>query len=138
MGNPIFLYDGVCGLCNRGVQLILRRDVEGRFRYAALQSVFAKSLLARHGANPADLDTVYVVLSSGESELLLARSDAVMFVLRQLGGLWRVPAWFLRCLPRGVRDWLYSLVARNRYGVFGRYEDCPLPRERDRARFLDM
>jgi len=139
VGNPIFLYDGVCGLCNRIVQFILQRDANERFRFAALQSEIAKGILARHGANAADLETVCVVLNGGSgNESLLARSDAVIFVMGELGGLWRLVAWVLRALPRGVRDWLYGLVARNRYRVFGRYETCPMPSERERARFLNV
>jgi predicted DCC family thiol-disulfide oxidoreductase YuxK len=87
----------------------------------------------------ADLDSVYVVENSGGAdESLLARSDAALFVLRELGGFWRLGAWFLQWLPRGFRDWGYALVARNRYRVFGRYESCPIPSESDRARFLDV
>ena len=58
MGNPILLYDGVCGLCNRSVQFILRHDRNAIFRLASLQSAIGRTILARHGANPDDLDTV--------------------------------------------------------------------------------
>jgi predicted DCC family thiol-disulfide oxidoreductase YuxK len=119
------------------VQFILRRDANERFRFASLQSEFAKRALAGHGVDPADLDTVYVLVDDGASKTLLAQSDAVIFVLRELGGVWRPAAWILRFLPRAPRDWLYRLVARNRYRVFGRYETCPVPNERERARFLD-
>jgi len=84
--NPILLYDGVCGLCNRLVQFILRRDAAGVFRFASLQSALAGRILARHGADARDLDTVYVVVNYELSdERVLARSDAVVFILRQLG-----------------------------------------------------
>jgi len=63
MPHSILLYDGVCVLCNRLVQFILRRDREAIFRFAALQSPFAARILSRHGANPTDLDTVYLVLN---------------------------------------------------------------------------
>lgn len=138
MSKAIFLYDGVCGLCNRGVQFILRHDRKGDFRFASLQSQFAQRALAHHRLNAADLDTVYVIVDSDEVETLLARSDAVLFVLREIGGIWRVGAWLLRWLPRQVRDRVYDLVARNRYRVFGRYETCPVPGETVRARFMDI
>ncbi|MEP6707065.1 MAG: DUF393 domain-containing protein [Pyrinomonadaceae bacterium] len=64
--NPIVLYDGVCGLCNRLNQFLLKRDTHDRFRFASLQSDLAASLLKRHGADSQDLDTVYVVLGYGE------------------------------------------------------------------------
>jgi predicted DCC family thiol-disulfide oxidoreductase YuxK len=138
VGNALVLYDGVCGLCNRGVQFVLRHDEKGRFRLASLQSEFAKGVLARHGVK-VDLDTVYVVVNGGSAdESLLARSDAVLFVLRGIGGLWRVGAWLLKWLPRRVRDWGYHWIARHRYRIFGRYETCPIPSERERSRFLDL
>ena len=82
MSHPILLYDGGCGLCNRFVQFILRRDRNAVFRFASLQSALAAPILTRHGANPGVLDTVYVALNHElPNEYLLTRSDAVLFVL---------------------------------------------------------
>src|SRR5216684_7050042 len=113
MPHPILLYDGVCGLCNRFVQFILRRDRNAIFRFASLQSPVAARILARHGVNPTDLDTVYVVLNHDlPDESLLSRSDAVAFVLKQLGGLWRAAGFFLQLLPKFLRDPAYNAMAR--------------------------
>jgi predicted DCC family thiol-disulfide oxidoreductase YuxK len=86
VAHPILLYDGVCGLCNRLVQFILRRDPAGIFLFASLQSALAGRILARHGADAQDLDTVYVVVHGDQAdEQLVPRSDAVIFILRHLG-----------------------------------------------------
>jgi predicted DCC family thiol-disulfide oxidoreductase YuxK len=139
MIHPILLYDGVCGLCNRFVEFILRRDRNAVFRFASLQSALAARILARHGANPSDLDTVYVVVHpDGNNEYLLLRSEAVLFVLKQLGGLGRLGAFLLQLPPKFVRDWAYNAVARYRYRVFGRSDICTLPRDQDRGRFLEL
>ncbi len=139
MPAPILLYDGVCGLCNRFVQFILRRDRNAIFRFASLQSAVAARILARHGANPTDLDTVYVVVNPElPGEYLLSRSAAAIFVLKQLGGLWRPVASLLQLLPNFLRDPAYNAVARHRYGIFGRSEVCPAPRDADHSRFLDQ
>ncbi len=150
--NPILLYDGVCGLCNRLVQFVLRRDPGGAFRFASLQSPLAGGILARHGADAADLDTVYVVVDCDQpDEQLLPRSDAVIFILGHLGGaavptpatptsgssFWRAAGLLLQLVPRLVRDWGYRAVARTRYRIFGRYDACPMPSEDTRWRFLD-
>jgi predicted DCC family thiol-disulfide oxidoreductase YuxK len=136
--NPIVLYDGVCGLCNRLVQFILARDTSDRFRFASLQSEFAQKLMIEHGVDPHDLDTVYVVKDHGEtSERLLARSDAILFILSQLGSVWKLSG-VGRVLPRSIRDAVYKLVARNRYRVFGKHESCMLPEPKHRAKFLDQ
>jgi predicted DCC family thiol-disulfide oxidoreductase YuxK len=136
--NPIVLYDGVCGLCNRLVQFILKHDSHDRFRFASLQSEFAQGLMTRHGVDPHDLDTVYVVKNHERSdETLLARSDAILYMLKELGGIWSL-AGVGRVLPRGLRDAVYKIVARNRYRVFGKHESCMLPEPKHRAKFLDV
>lgn len=138
MSRPILLYDGVCGLCNRLVQFILRRDRDAVFRFASLQSAFAAAILARHAAGPSDLDTVYVVVDHElADEHLLSRSDVVIAVLKKLPGAWPRVAFLLRLVPEFLRDAAYNVVARNRYAIFGRSEVCTLPSEQDRSRFLD-
>lgn len=136
--HPILLYDGVCGLCNRLVQFVLRRDPAGVFRFAALQSELAARILTRHGADARDLDTVYVVANYELSdETLLSLSDAVIFILEHLGAAdLRWAGRVLQVVPRPLREWGYRLVARNRYRIFGRYDMCPMPTEETRSRFL--
>ena len=137
--NPLILYDGVCGLCNRLVQFVLKRDSRGQFRFASLQSKLAGSILQRHGVNQQDLDTMYLVSDYQEStERLAARSDASVAILRHLSGFWRIVAALLSILPRGMRNRSYNLIASNRYRIFGKFESCMVPEEKHRHRFLDM
>ena len=138
LSNPIILYDGVCGLCHRFTQFVLKRDRKDQFRLASLQSGFADRVLQRQGANPQQLDTVYVVLNYEQpEEQLLSRSDAVLFVLGQLGGLWRATATVFAIVPRWLRNAAYDLVACKRYRLFGKYDTCLLPDPKYRGKFLD-
>jgi len=139
ISNPIILYDGVCGLCNRLVQFVLKYDSQDRFRFAPLQSDFAVHTLQRHESAPENLDTMYVVLDHAlPEERLVSRSDAAIVILQKLGGGWRVLVMALRVLPGWLRDWGYNLVARNRYRMFGKYDSCPIPSEKDRRKFLEL
>lgn len=131
--NPVLLYDGVCGLCNRLVQFVLRRDRLARFRFASLQSDYAARVLNAHGLDSHDLNTLYVL----NGERLITRTDAVIFILRELGGLCRAAAMALEISPKPLRDWGYGLVASHRYRVFGKFETCLLPEEQYQERFLD-
>jgi predicted DCC family thiol-disulfide oxidoreductase YuxK len=136
--NPIVLYDGVCGLCNGLNQFLLKRDHHDRLRFASLQSGLAESLLRRHGADSKDLDTVYVVIDQGQpGEHLLARSDAILYLLNQIDGIWKL-ASVGRLLPKPLRDGMYKIVARNRYRVFGKHESCMLPDPKHRDKFLEI
>jgi predicted DCC family thiol-disulfide oxidoreductase YuxK len=137
--NLVILYDGVCGLCNRLVQFVLKHDSRDRFRLASLQSDFAARVLRRHGAAPEDLDTMYVVLDHAlPEERLVSRSDAAVVILQELGGGWVILGVMLRALPVWLRNWGYNLVARNRYRFFGKHETCPIPDAKDRRKFLDL
>ncbi|MEC7985911.1 MAG: DCC1-like thiol-disulfide oxidoreductase family protein [Myxococcota bacterium] len=136
--NPIIFYDGVCGLCNHVVQFTLKRDKKGMFRYAALQSAFAEEILPPYGGKPKDLNTLYVLVGHPESKAqLLHKSTAALFVLRNLGGFWRLLS-LGRILPTFLRDFMYDMVARSRYSIFGKQDSCMLPKPEWSDRFLDQ
>ena len=139
MKQLIVFYDGVCGLCNRLVQFLLKRDRHDRLRFASLQSDFASKVLGRHGIDPKDLDTVHVVENYEQtSERVLDRSDAILRASRELDGMWAFAAKLGSVVPRPLRNLFYRFVANNRYRVFGKYETCMLPEPQHRAKFLDM
>jgi len=134
----IVLYDGVCGLCNRLVQFLLRCDKHDRFRFATLQSEFAASLLKKHGIDAANLDSVSVVADYGlATEKAFTKSDAVLRATWELGGLWRAGE-VGRVIPRSVRDWFYERVAQRRYRMFGKYETCPTPAPEHKKKFIEF
>ena len=47
--RTVVLFDGVCNLCNRSVRFIIKRDPEGVFRFAPLQSDAGVRLLEQFG-----------------------------------------------------------------------------------------
>jgi len=137
--NPIILYDGVCGLCNRLVQFLLKHDKQGRLRFASLQSDFATKVLQRHGIDPKDLDTMHLIENYEQpNERVLQRSDAILRAGRELRGFWAALAALAGVVPRALRNPVYGFVARNRYRVFGKYDICMLPEPSQRSRFLDV
>lgn len=129
--HPIVLFDGVCNLCNGSVQLIIRHDPHGRFRFASLQSPVGERLLAEMGVDRQAMDSMVLI----ENGRWFRESDAALGIARGLGGLWRMFG-VLRLLPRPLRDRAYRLLARNRYRWFGKSETCWLPAPELRERFL--
>lgn len=131
----IILFDGHCNLCNRIVRFVVKRDMRAHFRFASLQSDAAHRICASAGyALPAvrDPDTI-VVIRDGRA---LERSDAALAIAAGLRFPWPLLGVF-RAIPRGVRDRLYRVVARNRYRWFGRSDTCMIPTPELRARFID-
>jgi predicted DCC family thiol-disulfide oxidoreductase YuxK len=134
--STLVLYDGVCGLCNRLVSFLLRHDRRDQFRFAPLQSELAQTLLRRYGLDPNDFDTVVVLADFGQpAERALTRSQAALWAVSRLGGIWRLFA-IAKLAPLSLREGLYRFIARRRYRIFGKYEQCPLPRPEDRGKFL--
>jgi len=129
--GPVLLFDGVCNLCNGLVRFLIPRDPAGRLRYASLQSEAGQALLARAGL-PQDPDTVVLV----EGDRAYTKSAAVVRVAELLGWPYRLLR-VARLLPRRLRDAGYDVVAANRYDWFGRREQCPVPDDDVRDRFLD-
>jgi predicted DCC family thiol-disulfide oxidoreductase YuxK len=129
--DDVILYDGVCIFCSRWVRFVAKRDVARRFRFTAIQSPYGIRLAQAFGIDPADPDT-NAVIHGGEARF---KSDAALTVLG------RLPRWrwvkVLFAVPRPLRDAIYNLVARNRYRIFGRYEDCFVPDADMQARVLE-
>jgi predicted DCC family thiol-disulfide oxidoreductase YuxK len=126
----IVLYDGVCGLCNRTVKWLMKRD-GGAFHYAPLQGETAAALRAKHARIPQELDSVVFV----EDGRVYLRSKVFLVASRWLGWPWKVGYWF-RWLPGFLLDWMYWIVAKLRYRIFGKYDSCTLPTTDERAKLL--
>ena len=132
-GSPpsIVLFDGVCNLCSGSVQFLLKRDREGRLRFASLQSDAGRRLMAEHGLPVDSLSSVLLV----EDGRVWRESSAALRIARHLPGAWKLLR-VLALVPRPLRDAVYRWIARNRYRWFGKAETCWLPTPELKARFL--
>lgn len=132
---PVLLYDGVCGVCNRSVQTILRHDRHGTLRFAALDSDFARAVIERH-PDLKGIDSMVFVDDPGQpGEQVSVRSAGALKVVRYLGGPFRL-LLAARIIPAGIRDRLYDRFAAVRYRIGGKHDTCPVPASEVRARFL--
>ncbi len=129
--HPIILFDGVCNMCDGFVQFVMKRDKEGVFRFAPLQSESGGALLCHFGLDENALDTV-VLIENGE---FYTKSTAPLRTAKRIGGGWGLAYSFI-ILPKFIRDWGYDLVATYRYKLFGEKTTCMMPTPEVRARFL--
>lgn len=131
--DRVVIFDGVCVMCNAGVDFLIRQDRNKQFKYAALQSDSGQALARRYGA-PSDLSTMIYI----EEEKAYIQSEAVLRIGRRLGlataGLSQIA---LLTVPRAVRDWMYrNLLAKYRYDIFGKKDQCRLVEPGMEDRFL--
>lgn len=129
--RPVIVFDGVCALCNGWVRFLLRHDRSKRYRFAAMQTESGRALLAGNGLDPDD-PASFLLVENGNA---WRETDAIVRVIGSLGGFWRLVA-LVRIAPRPSRDWLYRVVARNRYRWFGRHDACLLAPPGHEDRFL--
>jgi predicted DCC family thiol-disulfide oxidoreductase YuxK len=128
--KAIVLFDGVCNFCSDSVNFIIRHDPENRFLFAPLQSDAGKELLDKYDV---DMSTDSIVLI--EKGQAFTRSTAALRIAKRMGGIWAL-AYVVIIVPRPIRDYLYDLFARYRYGLFGQKDECILPTPDVQARFL--
>ena len=127
----ILLFDGICNLCNGAVKFIIKRDPKGKFKFAALQSEIGQTLLKKQGLSGNDFDSVVLVID----EKYYTNSAAALMVLKELDGFWSL-TYVLIYLPKSFRDFVYKLIARNRYKIFGKKSTCMVPSNDIKQRFL--
>jgi predicted DCC family thiol-disulfide oxidoreductase YuxK len=129
----IIIFDGVCNLCNGLVRFVIKNDRKGTIRFAPLQSDFGRHLQSAINTGKRNSDTVVY----SRKGINFFRSDAVLYILKDLGGPWRI-LYGLRIIPRFLRDYIYNVVAANRYRVFGKRDTCMIPGPEIKERFLQQ
>ncbi len=127
----IILFDGVCNFCNRTVRVIIKYDKTDKFHFAQLQSDFAKALLLKQGLDQKELSSVILI----DGDQVYTKSDAVIRIAQQLRG-WPTIFSYSKWLPKAIRNFFYDFIARYRYRLFGKQDNCIMPDKKMQDKFL--
>ena len=127
----IILFDGLCNLCNGSVQFIISRDSKGYFKFASLQSAYGQYQLHKFTIPTNQLYSVLLI----KDGILFQKSNAALEIAKHLGGLWPI-LYVFKIVPRFIRDWVYDIVAKNRYTWFGKKDSCMIPSPELKSRFI--
>ncbi len=130
--GPVVLFDGVCNLCNRSVDFIIKRDTGKNFLFASLQSEVAGELLKNEGVNLQNMSTIILI----KNRKIYYRSDAILEIVRKLTAPWPL-LYAFKVVPGFIRDGLYNLISKHRYNWFGKRDTCRVPSKEERSRFLE-
>ena len=129
--DSLILFDGVCALCDRAVDFVIRHDRDGLFRLAAIQSDAGARIADERGLAMASPESVYLI----QGNSIYRKSTAALRIVKGLGGFWSL-FYVLILVPRLIRDPIYDFVARNRYRWFGRKMSCHMLEGASADRFL--
>jgi predicted DCC family thiol-disulfide oxidoreductase YuxK len=130
--SHIILFDGVCNLCNKSVQRVLKNDKKNQFKFAALQSNVGQELLKKYNL-PTESFGSFVLL---QNDKVYLKSTAALVVAKQLSGPIKLLYAFI-IVPLFIRDFVYNIIAKNRYKWFGRQATCMVPTTEVKAKFLN-
>lgn len=129
--HKIVLFDGVCNLCNNSVVFIIKQDKEDRFRFAALQDEAGEKITNQYQIDTDKVDSIVLV----DNEKAYTESDAALRIALYLNGLYPLLYGFM-IVPRFLRNWVYDLIAGNRYKWFGKKDNCMIPTPELKSKFL--
>lgn len=130
-GKPIIIFDGHCAFCSGWARFVLENDREGRFRLMAAQSPTGTALYKHYGLDPENYETNILI----ENGIGWFKSEGSIRMAEGLGYPWSLALVF-RALPLRIRDWIYEIITRNRFRIRGRLEQCFIPTEQEKSRFL--
>ena len=123
--KPVILFDGVCNFCNGWVNFIINQDPQKIFLFCPLQSETGKNLLAKCKNYDEKKNSETVILV--EKGTCYFKSDVAIMIGKNLSGIWFLISLLLRITPRFIRDFVYDIIAKNRYKWFGKKESCMIP-----------
>lgn len=129
--QKVILFDGICNLCNGAVQKVIEKDEKNQFKFASLQSAFGQEFLKENTLNDQNLDSMILL----DGDKFYTKSDAALRIGKELKGIYGLSGIFL-IVPRFLRNWVYDIIAKNRYKWFGKQESCWLPSPELEAKFL--
>lgn len=129
--NSVILFDGICNLCNKYVQYVIKHDKQKVFRFAALQSDAGQAILKEHHLSSTDFNS-FILL---QNNIVYTKSTAALKVAKQLNGIVKILYGFI-IVPKFIRNGVYNFIAKNRYRWFGKKESCMIPTSNIQSRFL--
>jgi len=119
--RPIVLFDGVCNLCNDGINFAMDQDESAKLRFCSLRSKVAQSLLLREGKPVNNTEIGFITKKKGYFS-----SNAVSHICMELDS---APIqWFGKLgqvTPGWIREGLFQFVSENR-NQFGENDSCRL------------
>ena len=97
-----------------------------------LQGPSGQKLLNDLKFNTEELDTVIFRIN----DQVYTKSTAVFKIIKSIGGFWRVFLVF-DLLPTSFSDFIYKKIAKNRYKLFGKLEQCDISKFNTPGQFID-
>ena len=95
------------------------------------QVMAGKKILEKYGIKDLKVKSVYLI----EDKKIYQKSTAILRILKRIPFPWNIGYVFI-VIPRPIRDFIYNIIAKNRYQWFGKRDTCRVLSDEEKARFL--
>ena len=129
--KKIILFDGVCALCNNFIVFIAKNDKKDIFRFLPLQNKNINQFIDAKNINIKNLKSIILIKDNNP----IYKSNAAIEILINLNNLYLLCKIFY-IIPKKIRDMVYELIAKNRYRVFGKVENCSIIKSKVNSEIL--
>lgn len=113
----IVFYDGDCLLCSKTITFLLSKDIKHQLLFSALTGETYSKI-----KNTIDLTQKNTVVLFKDNSFY-SKSTAILQIMKVLPYPWKLLYGFI-IIPKIFRDFIYDIIAINRYRWFGKTEYC--------------
>ena len=113
------------------MNFIIKRDIRKIFKFASVRSQVGIELIEKYSIKTKDIDSVILIMDGK----YFVKSEAALKIAKELTPFWKL-FYYLKVIPLPVRDFIYDLIAKNRYAIFGKRDTCRVPTEEEKGRFI--
>lgn len=128
----IVFFDGLCHFCNGWVNFIIKHNKNKQIYFAPLQSPIAAQQLKNIHINTQSPESVIYRTDNK----IYYKSTAALKIFKTLGGRFKLLYYITYWIPPFIRNFIYDIIAKNRYKWFGKYDTCMIPDADVKERFL--
>ena len=133
LGRKLIIYDGVCVFCSGFIHWVYKNNHGKDIFFTTMQAKYGQEIAEHFGIDPSNYDTI-IYAKNGTAHF---KSDAILHIMSELKQPWPIVKYAYAIFPHPIRDMIYNLIARNRYKLFGKAQQCIIPDKQVAARMLD-
>jgi len=128
--NPLIIYDGKCGFCNRTVLFIAKKDKNNVFKFVSSLSKLGIKLLLKYKIKGLEKLTIILI----EKENVYTKSIAIRKMLLRTP-YFKILGYVMFLIPKDVSDWFYDFISNRRKRIV-KNNYCEIPTCEIKKKFI--
>ena len=116
----LILFDGLCPICNSCVRFITKVNHNKRIVFCSMESELGSKII--NDLNLSDMSDTIIVI---EKDAYYTNGQAIKRIVDKFTGIYSI-CKLIKLFPIFVIDFIYQIIAKNRYLIFNKYKECPV------------